>query len=84
MPRLLVSTLRETGAGLPHLDKGEAMTRSGSTTPNAKRSRPMVTITLSLVALARLDIIRAERGQTRSGAIEQFIHNARLRESDPR
>jgi hypothetical protein len=60
------------------------MSRSGSTTPNAKRSRPMVTITLSPDALACLDTIRAARGQTRSGAIEQLIRNARLRETDSR
>lgn len=56
------------------------MTRSGTaTTPNAKRSRPMVTITLSPEALARLDEIARERGQSRSGAVEQLIRRARLR-----
>jgi metal-responsive CopG/Arc/MetJ family transcriptional regulator len=55
------------------------MTRSGTaTTPNAKRTRPMVTLTLSLEALTRLDAIAAERGQSRSGAVEQLIRNARL------
>lgn len=42
------------------------------------RTRPMVTLTLSPEALARLDAIAAERGQTRSGAVEQLIRNARL------
>ena len=56
------------------------MSRSGTpTTPNAKRTRPMVTLTLSHEALARLDAIAAERGQTRSGAVEQLVRNARLR-----
>jgi hypothetical protein len=41
----------------------------------------MVTLTLSPEALARLDEIAAERGQTRSGAVEQLVRNARLRES---
>ena len=59
--------------------------RSGPpTTPNAKRTRPMVTITLSTEALARLDAIAAERGQTRSGAVEQLVRNARLREVEGR
>jgi Ribbon-helix-helix protein, copG family len=55
------------------------VTRSGTrTTRNDGRSRPMVTFTLSSEALARLDAIRGERGQTRSGAVEQLIRNARL------
>ena len=59
--------------------------RSGTpTTPNARRTRPMVTLTLSPEALARLDAIAAERGQTRSGAVEQLVRNARLRETDSR
>jgi predicted transcriptional regulator len=37
----------------------------------------MVTLTLSPEALARLDAIAAERGQTRSGAVEQLIRNSR-------
>lgn len=54
------------------------MTRSGTpTTPNTKRTRPMVTLTLSPEALARLDVIASERGQTRSGCVEQMIRNAR-------
>ena len=57
--------------------------RSGTpTTPNAKRTRPMVTLTLSHEALTRLDAIAAERGQTRSGAVEQLVRNARLWETD--
>jgi hypothetical protein len=42
------------------------------------RNRPPVTITLSPEALARLDAIAAERGQTRSGAIEGLVRNARV------
>ena len=49
------------------------------TTPNAKRSRPMVTITMSPEALARLDVIAAERGQTRSAAVETLVRTARVR-----
>lgn len=55
------------------------MTRSGTpTTPNRKRSRPMVTITLSPDAIARLDEIAKARGTTRSGAVEQLIRRARI------
>ena len=43
------------------------------------RSRPMVTITLSPEALARLDVIAAERGQTRSATVEALVRNARVR-----
>ena len=54
--------------------------RSGTpTTPNAKRSRPMVTITMSPEALARLDDIAAERGQTRSAAVEALVRHASVR-----
>jgi ribbon-helix-helix CopG family protein len=57
------------------------MSRSGTpTTHNARRTRPMVTFTLSPEALTRLDSLRAERGQTRSGAVEALIRNARLRD----
>jgi predicted transcriptional regulator len=41
----------------------------------------MVTITLSPEALARLDAIAAERGQTRSGTMEQLILRTRLGKS---
>jgi Ribbon-helix-helix protein, copG family len=59
--------------------RNRAASRSGTpTTPNAKRTRPMVTLTLSPEALARLDAIAGERGQTRSGAVEQLVRNARL------
>jgi predicted transcriptional regulator len=44
----------------------------------------MVTITLSPEALARLDTIASERGQTRSAAVETLVRNARLRESETR
>jgi predicted transcriptional regulator len=56
------------------------VTRSGTpTTPNERRKRPMVTLTLSPEALARLDALAAERGQSRSGAVEQLVRNASLR-----
>lgn len=45
---------------------------------NDRRKRPMVTLTLSPEALARLDAIAYERGQSRSGAVEQLIRRARL------
>lgn len=38
----------------------------------------MVTVTLSPEALTRLDAIALERGQTRSGAIEEMVFRARL------
>lgn len=58
------------------------MSRSGTaTTPNGARKRPMVTLTLSPEALARLDAIASERGQSRSGAVEQLIRNARRRDA---
>jgi ribbon-helix-helix CopG family protein len=46
--------------------------------PNARRKRPMVTLTLSPEAIARVDAIASERGQSRSGAVEQLIRRARL------
>jgi metal-responsive CopG/Arc/MetJ family transcriptional regulator len=56
--------------------------RSGTATMGrtvrAVRGRPVVNISLSTEALARLDAIAAERGQTRSGAVEQLVRNARL------
>jgi hypothetical protein len=53
--------------------------RSGTpTTPNAKRARPLVHLSLSPEAIARLDAIASERGQTRSGAVEQLVRNARV------
>ena len=55
------------------------VSRSGTpTTRNEDRKRPMVTLTLSREALARLDAIATERGQSRSGAVEQLVRNARL------
>ena len=45
---------------------------------NERRKRPMVTLTLSPEALARLDAIAEERGQSRSGAVEALIRRARL------
>ena len=50
----------------------------------AARGRPLVTLSLSSEALARLETIAAERGQTRSGAVEQLIRNARMREPESR
>ncbi len=62
------------------------MTRSGTpTTPRAARranGRPVVNISLSSEALARLDAIAAERGQSRSGAVEALVRNARVRAAD--
>ena len=46
--------------------------------------RRCATVGLSAEALARLDAIAAERGQTRSGVVEQLVRNARLRETDSR
>ena len=64
------------------------MSRSGTPTmpraARAARGRPLVTLSLSAEALARLDAIAAERGQTRSGVVEQLVRNARLRETDSR
>lgn len=55
------------------------MTRSGTpTTPNARRTRPMITITLSPEAIERLDAIRSALGQTRSGAIDQMIRRTKI------
>ena len=55
------------------------MSRSGKPTlTNDQRRRPMVTITLSPEALARLDALAEARGQSRSGAVEQLVRNARL------
>ena len=63
-------------------------TRSGTPTmpraARAARGRPLVTLSLSSEALARLDAIAAERGQTRSGAVEQLVRNARMREPESR
>lgn len=56
--------------------------RSGThTTPNAKRTRPMVTLTFSPEALARLEAIAEARGTTKSGAVEQLIRTARIKEA---
>jgi hypothetical protein len=71
----------QRGALMSRLTRAEFVARSRSgtpTTPNGKRMRPMVTLTLSREALARLDAIATERGQTRSGAVEQLVRNARV------
>lgn len=53
--------------------------RSGTaTTPNTKRKRPMVMLTLSPEAIAKLDELAAARGETRSGAVEGMIRRARV------
>jgi len=58
-----------------------AADRSGTPTlTNDRRKRPMVTLTLSPEALARLDALAEARGQSRSGAVEQLVRNARLSE----
>jgi hypothetical protein len=68
----------EAGRTPEHVDT-IVRSRSGTpTTPNARRTHPMVTLTLSPEALGRLDAIRRERGQTRSGAVEALIRNARV------
>jgi hypothetical protein len=80
-PRDLLGWAQDGAAVIP--DNALSKSRSGTpTTPNAKRTRPMVTLTLSPEALARLDAIASERGQTRSGAVEQLVRNARLRAVD--
>ena len=54
------------------------MSRSGTpTTPNAKRKRPIIQITLSPEAIAKLDELAAARGQSRSGAVEAMVLRAR-------
>jgi hypothetical protein len=56
----------------------KSRSRSGTpTTLNADRKRPMVTITLSPEALAKLNSIALARGQSRSGAVEALIHGAK-------
>jgi metal-responsive CopG/Arc/MetJ family transcriptional regulator len=61
------------------------VSRSGTPTmprsARVARGRPTVNISLSAEALARLDAIASERGQTRSGAVEQLVRNARVREA---
>ena len=53
--------------------------RSGTpTTPNARRTRPMVTLTLSPEALARLEAIASERGTT-ANAVMQTLFRIRQR-----
>ena len=80
MARLTRSgVVSEAGRTAAQVD-AEVRSRSGTpTTPNGKRKRPMVTLTLSPEALARLDALATERGQTRSGAVEQLVRNARVR-----
>ena len=72
------------GATIGDASGNRIETRSGTATMSggtrAARGRPLVTLSLSTEALARLDALRAERGQTRSGAVEALIRNARLRE----
>jgi hypothetical protein len=57
---------------------GRSGTPTMPRTARAARGRPLVTLSLSTEALARLDAIAAERGQTRSGAVEQLVRNARV------
>lgn len=49
-----------------------------------ERKRPLIHVSLSPDAIARLDEIARDRGTTRSGAVEQLIRRARLREDDSR
>jgi hypothetical protein len=66
-------------------DKSIRGGRSGTPTlTNDKRKRPMVTITLSADAIARLDEIAKARGTSRSGAVEQLIRRARIAERESR
>jgi metal-responsive CopG/Arc/MetJ family transcriptional regulator len=53
------------------------MTRAPTIRGGGRTYQP-ITITLSPEVLGRLDEVRAERGQTRSGCIAQLIRNARL------
>lgn len=56
--------------------------RSGTpTTPNAQRKRPLIHVSLSPDAIARLDEIARARGTSRSGAVEQLIRRARISEA---
>jgi hypothetical protein len=57
------------------------MSSGTPTTPNEKRARPMVTLTLSPEALAKLGQIARERKLTRSGAVEAMIQRAKLRQA---
>jgi hypothetical protein len=77
--------LSEAGRTPAEVDEVErSLNRSGTATMSrgtrAARGRPLVTLSLSTEALARLDALAAERGQGRSGAVEALIRNARLRE----
>lgn len=83
-PRTLAAATRTLAASAMGAAMSEKRRSGTPTTPNAKRTKPMVTITLSTEALARLDAIASERGQSRSGAVEALVRNARLRESDSR
>jgi hypothetical protein len=61
------------------------MTRSGTpTTPYAQRKRPLIHVSLSPDAIARLDRIAQARGTTRSGAVEQLIRRARIAATESR
>jgi DNA-binding TFAR19-related protein (PDSD5 family) len=73
----MVQTMSRARKDAFRVDDARASRSGTTTTPNANRTRPMVTLTLSHEALARLDAIAAERGQSRSGAVEQLIRNAR-------
>lgn len=48
-----------------------------STTPNARRRRRMVTLTLSDEARLRLDELAHAAGETRSGMVERLVRDAK-------
>ena len=50
-----------------------AVERLGGPYSNNRRTRPMVTITLSPEALARLDRLAERRGMTRSAMVEYLV-----------
>lgn len=45
------------------------------------RTKPVITISISDDANRKLSAIAEERGQSRSGAVEQLVRNARMRDS---
>lgn len=57
-----------------------AFDRAIASTPGAKvaRKRPLVHLSLSPDAIARLDEIAESRGTNRSQAVEQLIRRARI------
>jgi ribbon-helix-helix CopG family protein len=56
------------------------MSRHDPPRPTSGRTRPLVHLSLSPEAIARLEALALERGQSRSGCVEQLIRGARLRD----